>query len=481
VDELVGDLLRLRSTVLVLSATLTRRRRDQLLERARCALLDLEDPKPFEEEPLPSVESSLLPYPLVSGVNERGEKFEAPVVSTGEVKPAVSLRCQEFRFEELAAECASRAEAGQVVLWIRNTVAEAQRAFAAMNGELRTGGPRVALLHSRYPWFRREELERVWLRRLGIEVTRRWQRRFAPLKDRWPKRHGCVVVATQVVEQSVDIDADFLVTDLAPTDMLLQRLGRLWRHERGPRANAAPEAWIHAPYCGGLTKAAEIKAKLKGLAPPYDAYVLLRSQREWATRPAIAFPDDIRGILEATYAPWADEPPAWTKLREELEKAKTKFIGKALGATNRWSLPALKDDEGVQTRLNELPTLTLVLLRSLESQGGEVRITPLDGDSAIAPEREWSRAAAVALHRNHVKIPVWWLRDKKPDRPDALRRYFFGNWAWATWDGENLWINGRECESAALKYLPDRGVWCENVDGRFPKSDYSEDDDEFSG
>ncbi len=481
VDELIGDLLRLRCTVLVLSATLTRRRRDQLLERARCALLDLEDPKPFEEEASASAESSPLPYPLLLGLNDRGEKIEAPVVSTAEAKPPVRLRCQEFRFEELAAECASRADAGQAVLWIRNTVAEAQRAFAAMNGELRTGGPRVALLHSRYPWFRREELERAWLRRLGIEVTRRWQRRFAPLKDRWPKRHGCVVVATQVVEQSVDIDADFLVTDLAPTDMLLQRLGRLWRHERGARVNAAPEAWIHAPDCGGLTKAAEIKAKLKGLAPPYDAYVLLRSQREWAGRPTIALPDDIRRILEATYAPWKDEPSVWRSLREELARKRESFIGRALVSANRWGAEALPDDEGVQTRLNELPTLTLVLLRSLESQGGKVRITPLDGDSAIAPECEWSRAAAVALHRNHVKIPVWWLRDKKPDRPEALRRYFFGNWAWATWHGENLWINDREGEGAALKYLPDRGVWCDNAEGRFPKPDYSEDEDEFGG
>jgi len=479
VDELVADLLRLRCTVLVLSATLTRRRRDQLVERARLALLDLPDPEPFEEQASASTESSPLPYPLLSGVNERGEMIEVPVVAAAQAKPAVRLRCQEFRFEELAAECASRAEAGQVVLWIRNTVAEAQRAFAAMNGEVRKGGPRVALLHSRYLWFRREELERVWLRRLGIEVTRRWQRRFAPLNDRWPKRHGCVVVATQVVEQSVDIDADFLVIDLAPTDMLLQRLGRLWRHERGARTGAGPEAWIHAPDCGGWTKAAEIKAKLKGLAPPYDAYVLLRSQREWAGRPAIALPGDIRGILEATYAPLTAEPPAWKQLHEELKKRRTKFIGKALGATNRWSSPALNDDEGVQTRLNELPTLTLVLLRSLESRGGEVRITPLDGDSAIATEREWSRAVAVVLHRTRVKIPAWWLQDRTLDRPDALRRYFFGNWAWATLDGENLWINGREGENAGLKYLPDRGVWCEAPGKQLPKSDYGEDDDEF--
>ena len=148
-------------------------------------------------------------------------------------------------------------------------------------------------------------------------------------------------------------------------------------------------------------------------------------------------------------------------------------------SANRWGAQALPDDEGVQTRLNDLPTVTLVLLRSLHAQGGEVHITPLDGEAAVATAREWSRAAAVALHRNHVKIPAWWLQGRALDHPDALRRYFFGNWAWATWDGENLWINGREGESAALNYLPDRGVWCENAAERHPKSDYTEDDDEF--
>ncbi|MCX6908152.1 MAG: hypothetical protein NTY01_08925 [Verrucomicrobia bacterium] len=384
-----------------------------------------------------------------------------------ELKPPVKLQCREFQSEELAAECATRAEAGQVVLWIRNTVAESQRAFGAIKSAVSSGGPEIVLLHSRFPWFRRDALEQEWLARLG--------------KDGANRPRGCVVVATQVVEQSVDIDADFLVTDLAPTDMLLQRLGRLWRHDRPQRPNlaAGPEAWIHAPDCGGLAKHADIKAKLKGFAPPYDAYVLLRSQHEWAGRPAIALPGDIRGILEATYAPWADEPATWTKLREELEKRKARFIGKALGASNRWSQPALNDDEGVQTRLNELPTVTLVQLRSLESQRGQVRFTPLDGEPVVAAEREWSRDAAVALHRNHVKIPAWWVQGREPDRPDALRRYFLGRWAWAKWDGANLWLNGREGENAGLKYLPDRGVWCETPGKRLPKPDYGEDDDEF--
>jgi CRISPR-associated endonuclease/helicase Cas3 len=481
-DILVEQLLQLRCTVIVLSATLTRERRAQLLMAARRALS-----KTAGEPSALSPSALSAAYPLLSGVNADGKVIEKPVTEATSPKPIVRLRCSDIPFDEAAAECAQRAEAGQVVLWVRDTVDAAQRSFDAVRSAIREGGPETALLHSRFPWFQRDRLERIWLRRLGIGVTKRWQRRFAKeMPGLFPTRRGAVIVATQVVEQSVDIDADFLLTDLAPTDMLLQRLGRLWRHDRPNRPNlsAGPEAWIHAPDCSGLEKVADIKAHLKGISPPYAAYVLLRSAREWqrfATGGGILLPGNIREILEATYAPWPDEPAAWATLRKEMECRATSLRNKAVGASNAWARSALKDDEGVQTRFSDYQTATLILLRDYERSRSEVRLTTIEGASVTANERDWSRDVAAALHRSHVKVPAWWLRERHPEHPAALKHYFGGNpWALATVGDESLWLNGHEGETSGLKYNPNRGVWRDPGAGRPPSPDYETDDYELN-
>ena len=97
------------------------------------------------------------------------------------------------------------------MLVIRNTVALAQQTYRAVKAALQSDAIPVGLLHSRFPHFQREENEALWMDRLGKNPSNR--------------PAGCVLVATQVVEQSVDIDSDLLVTDLAPTGLLAAAAG----------------------------------------------------------------------------------------------------------------------------------------------------------------------------------------------------------------------------------------------------------------
>jgi CRISPR-associated endonuclease/helicase Cas3 len=283
-------------------------------------------------------------------------------------------------------------------------------------------------------------------------------------KDPVTRPKGCVLVSTQVAEQSVDIDADLLMTDLAPTDMLLQRLGRLWRHERPDRSCMQPEVWIQSPP---LTDAALMQTTAKGLreglgksARVYAPYVLLRSLQQWRSRSAITLPTDIRAILEATYAdPPADEPEAWQELWDELQEQKGRLAAQALSATNVWTAPALKDEEGVQTRYSTYPMAQLLLATEIESlDSHSARLCLLDGAVVVAHDRDWGFATAKAIHRNLTRVPRWTVVSALPHQPAWLTNHVSQPTAVARVhsDGSISWFgDGRQ---SGLSYHVDQGI-----------------------
>src|SRR5690606_15832447 len=131
--------------------------------------------------------------------------------------------------------------------------------------------------------------------------------------------------STQAVEQSVGLDADVLVTELAPTDMLLQRIGRLWRHPRGPRPTERPECWMlqETKPLGALRVSDKegIRTACGTKAWAYSPYVLLRSLEEWSSpsRSIIRIPMDIRAVLKTTYVERENEPEGWQAWKEEIQ------------------------------------------------------------------------------------------------------------------------------------------------------------------
>lgn len=440
-DKLIQRLLALRCTVLVLSATLTSRRREELLKLAGA-----------REVPEPQG------YPLLSSVDDAGKVAASSCEGPPESVRHVAVRCRFDSGPQLLEEICEQAEGGACVLMIRNTVAEAQETFRELCCARRDGGPEIGLLHSRFPQFRREEQESLWMERLGKPT---------PGVER---PQGCVLVATQVVEQSVDIDADLLVSDLAPTDMLLQRIGRLWRHPRSQRPVARPEVWVLCPDLPSAGDAKEVRDALGRSGWVYPPYVLLRSLEVWRKTPLLRLPEGIRPLLDTTYAerPEEAEPPGWVGLRKKLESDIERMRNVAGLRSNILEMPELHDEEGVQTRWNDFPSGSLVLLRHPPTRdaAGRYDLQFLNGESVVANAYEWRFAVAAAIHRNAVKLPLYAIHAALDSeaQPDWLTLHFRGAAVFGVWSPETGRID-LPCEGTpfALHYHDNLGVWTERI------------------
>ncbi|HYA40018.1 MAG TPA: CRISPR-associated helicase Cas3' [Syntrophobacteraceae bacterium] len=374
IDKLIAALEGLGCTVIVLSATLTGKRREQVVS---CPL---------------DVHGATLPYPLITGR-----------VDGASLKPvaAMSLKPRDVKMDFInpvkAQEAAiSLARKGGAALWIYDTVDGAQKQYQQLRELCGQEFP-IGLLHSRFPFWRREQLETEWMERLG--------------KHR-KTLCGCILVSTQVAEQSVDLDADLLITELAPTDMLLQRLGRLWRHERQKRPVEC--AWVYileekkSLEDLRIMKPEEIKRALGDKANVYAPFVLLRSLEVWREQckrfGAVMIPPQIREFIELTYQEKETEPDSWRELCHEWAAAKLANKSFALRNTNIWQV-ALEDEEGVQTRINEVPTVALVLCKGLNAR----KALFIDQSEGLLDKEVYRLASAQAIYRNLVKIPKYFF------------------------------------------------------------------------
>lgn len=173
-----------------------------------------------------------------------------------------------------------------------NTVSRAQQAYLALS-EAFPG--ETTLLHSRFISTERSEREARLVQRLGPNAESR--------------PHRLVVVGTQVLEQSLDVDFDLLVSDLAPADLLLQRAGRLHRHRRPsrPARVVSPELWVRGVQDWNQAPPLPVP----GSAAVYGRQRLLRSAAVFIGRGQMQFPTDIPSIVRLAYDPSAIAPPGW--------------------------------------------------------------------------------------------------------------------------------------------------------------------------
>ena len=249
-------------------------------------------------------------YPVLT-LSDLGAKhdfrvFEATGYSRNVVMCTMPILQEPARIAEVAVEYASQ---GAKVLVVRNTVREAQATFSKAQNRGPTslllqceGGP--ALHHSRFAAEDRSRLDQAVENALG--------------KGRAPG--GQVVIGTQTLEQSLDIDADLLLTDLCPIDVLLQRIGRLHRHESTTRPDGfgEPRCLVLVPEggleSGGLLRYGLGMSKKGGIYR--DLRVLELTQRLVARHAVWTIPRMNRMLVEE-----GTHPDRLRALEEELGRA----------------------------------------------------------------------------------------------------------------------------------------------------------------
>ncbi len=393
-DKLVETLRALQCTVIILSATLTKVRREKLLTQ----------------------EVSNESYPLLT-VNRSDD--DAPTETTATVQDKIVVRIQSFSTPDTALEEAlKRAEEGQQVLWIENTVAEAQSTFSILAARSDGLGIECGLLHSRFLKIDRERHEEYWVTRYG--------KGNSELRG----QHGRILVGTQVLEQSLDIDADFLVTKICPTDMLLQRIGRLWRHSETFRLiGSVCEVWIIKPE---ESSAEEHPEKEFGpTAKVYSPYVLLRTLKVWNGMTELLLPEQIRDLIEATYRE-QEESSLMRKQKELLKKRQEILERLALGGISAGTktLPESK----ASTRYSEQESAEVLLLQSyrLDRERGGTTVRLLDGKELFLPfkppprGRRDQRLLASILAQQTVHVTDYLAPEASPKKSlDWLKGYFY--------------------------------------------------------
>ena len=371
----------------------------------------------------------MIGYPAISTVSSTGVRVHE-IAGEAEVPKRIiptSIGSPELLDRELAD--------GGCAVVIRNTVREAQETYEAVKSVF--GREQVTLLHSRFLAAERAARDRRMLELFGKDSQQR------------PVRH--VVVATQVIEQSLDVDFDLMLTDPAPMDLVLQRIGRLHRHERDGRPSG-----LHDARCLVIVEDTNAVpwAYSRGTDYVYARYSVLRTLGIVADRGEILVrePLDYAKLTTLAYADGVPVGPAqWREALdaalEERNKARAQAQAKAttwcLGEANTPSWQALELEEkflgnaatgdeskgpgvavaraAVRDGEDQIP----VLIVALDPELGNVPVAPPisgapEDDTPLAVGEYNARGRIGDICSWSVSLPPWALRARGQSIDEAV-------------------------------------------------------------
>ena len=380
-----------RGSVVLLSATLPQKSRQELLNAYR------------EGRGQDKIELQTQAYPLATQLSDNA-LIEKSLPTRDCVKRQLTIK--RVNDESAAIDVIVReVERGGCICWVRNTVKDARLAWQQLADDSRISPEKLSLFHSRFAMIDRQSIENDVLKRFGK-------------KSEAPQRTGQVLIATQVVEQSLDLDFDVLITDLAPMDLLIQRAGRLRRHNRDacgnrldndqPDQRPPPCLFIHSPDPERVHDDQWLSSALPGTQSVYSHVGQL-----WLTakllfqKKGFSMPEDARDLIEGVYGDDAQAtiPEVLEELSDDAlagDKAKRSmgnFNCLELGSGYTWNSGSSWGEEArIPTRLNEQETVTVALavpdvdesLEPLSHRGNPKQRWQLS--QLQVPAREWKKA-----------------------------------------------------------------------------------------
>ncbi len=308
--------------------------------------------------------------------------------------------------------------------FVFNTVGDAQTAYrrAKELGLFDPAKEELTILHSRFTFGDRQTREENLLKHFGKGNA-----------DRPPGR--ALVVATQVIEQSLDLDFDLMASDIAPIDLLLQRTGRLHRHERPNRPEhlCKPVLLVREPEMGAEGPNYGKSAFVYG--PP----ILMRTHALLTTRNELQVPEQVEALIEAVYGDEGEVilPDAWReKYRSELKDFEKKMRQsrrhadrnslRSVQTANYWESPP-------EYTADEIDPEAHADLRPMTREGDEtVRALCLhqvdgqlcldrEGSQPINESKPPDRKTLERLLHFVATLPAWYLGAKKSKDGNVIR------------------------------------------------------------
>ncbi len=375
-NGLLGEVLRRQQvvggSVILLSATLHASARGKLLEAWQCN------------------GQGDAPYPAVwHAVHGRATCVTVPP-DQRPVPREVTTECFKlpgaFPDDALIERIVNAAQFGARVAVVMNLVDDAQRLARLLLTRTEID---VDVFHARYRFIDRQAKEKATLNHYGRETVR----------DR-----GRILVATQVVEQSLDLDFDWMVTQICPVDLLFQRLGRLHRHKRDQRPPG-----FEAPRCTVLSVDGDGYGLHKLIYG--NTRVLWRTEQLLVANERIVFPEAYRDWIEQVYQrdDWPDEPETIALEFDQyciMQRTREKDAQQLTTMTVR----AFRDDDARVTGLTRDGEMSLTVL-PLQSDG---RL--LDGQ---ALSELTAQDVAETINLNTAPVPASWKNHLRGYRQDV--------------------------------------------------------------